>query len=240
MINKVEGFFLCLIFLSSCQEKSTVNSDVKIKEPNEHSVTYNEQDNSDSLNNCAYDNPVVSIGIGLVQGTDLVLYNDSTFEDLFIKYNIGSGKPINKRVCSKYYKPEYYIMHFVCLSETNKYYKVIINYDEIKYLVKDSTSKLLSWEDYILSSFGIRPNNNQELKKQPHLNSDKIENYSSQDIFCPIEVKGEWVKVRFDCQNDSELIEPCNSSEKKCPNETIGWLKWKKGNEILVEIFLLD
>jgi hypothetical protein len=59
----------------------------------------------------------------------------------------------------------------------------------------------------------------------------------------PLEVKGEWVKVTYDCfyndENNAFEGEPCHTYIDKCQNPVVGWLKWKQDNKILIDIFLM-
>lgn len=200
---------------------------------------------------CQYDNPVVSLGIGLVIAGPIVeIYNDSLLTsklDSFDMYTIDENTKIN--ICSKYYKPDYGIMHFVCLKEHNNCFKVLVNYSTIYYLPKTKDNTFKTWEAYILDAHGISRVTDEEivlpqpLRKKPAVQSDTLIIPNGLEMFCPIEIKGDWVKVKYDCfynlnENPYEG-EPCHEFINKCKNPVTGWLQWKSNNKILIGIFLI-
>src|SRR4051794_28135817 len=71
----------------------------------------------------SYDNKVSTLGIGLIIVPDkFVVYDDSLLNKKFRSIDMyGDERAIN--VYSKFYKPDYGIMHFVCVQATEKYYK---------------------------------------------------------------------------------------------------------------------
>ena len=100
-------------------------------------------------------------------------------------------------VCSKFYKPDYGIMHFVCVDTTDKAYKVLVNYSDFKYLPKTKSYEFKTWEEYILQSFGIRRLTvdtdsilvSNPLRVKPRDNSDTLIIPKGHEMFCPMEIK---------------------------------------------------
>ncbi|MDB5272952.1 MAG: hypothetical protein JWO58_1319 [Chitinophagaceae bacterium] len=206
---------------------------------------------SDSFEDyCAFDEKTSSLGIGLVIAPEkLVLYEDSSLLNEFMNCDMNSGDVKRKKICCKFFKPDYGIMHFVCLDETALSYKVLINYDEVKYLPKSYAFK--TWEDYILESFGIRrilPEENPNepilsLHKLPNVHSESLALPKGHELFCPMKVEGDWAKVKYDCfynnENNDHEGEPCYSYIKECKEPLVGWLRWKQNNKLLIDIFLM-
>src|SRR5688572_28344381 len=83
---------------------------------------------------CSLNNPVFTLGKGLIMvngGDDsenttstIEIYNDSLLQDKYISWNYYEKKPA-KPVCSKYFKPDYGILHFVYLKETAKTFQIL-------------------------------------------------------------------------------------------------------------------
>ncbi len=104
---------------------------------------------------CGYDNQVSSLGVGLVIApTTFEIYHDSLLKDKMASWDMYQDAS-NLNVCSKFFKPDYGIMHFVCIGITHKAYKVLVNFSDIKYLPKTKNYNFETWEEYILQSYGI-------------------------------------------------------------------------------------
>ena len=196
----------------------------------------------------SYDNPVSTLGKGLIIAPDkFVIYNDSLLNSKFESidmYNNGSAI----HCYSKYYKPDYGIMHFICLQVTDKCYKIIVDYNTIKYLPKSKKYQFVNWTNYIMESYGIRRNGSTTVSKLPLRvsssdNSDTLSIPANYEMFCPVEVKDDWVKVKFDCFYNDDTNkhegEPCQTYISECKNPVTGWIKWKDGNKILIDILLM-
>ena len=142
-------------------------------------------------------------------------------------------------------------MHFVCIGKTDKAYKILINYSDIKYFPKTKSYDFKTWDQYILQSFGIRRLSAQTgditaslpLRIEPSDNADTLPILKGHEMFCPIEVKGDWVKVKYDCfyndENNPNEGEPCHNFIGKCKNPLTGWLRWRQESKLLIDIFLM-
>ena len=245
---------LILTIFFSCGQKSN-NTESKIEIIDNASVDnfssqpINKQIDQD--HNCSYDNQVSSLGIGLIiSPSRFEIYNDSLLNDKIASWDMykDEGK-IN--LCSKLFKPDYGIMHFVCIAKSEKAYKVLVNFSEIKYLPKTKNYDFKTWDEYISQSFGIRRliNNkgdfskNYSLRIKPNDNADTLVIPKGHELFCPMEIKGDWIKVRYDCfyndENNSYEGEPCHNYIDKCKNPLTGWLRWRQENQLLIDIFLM-
>jgi hypothetical protein len=58
-------------------------------------------------------------------------------------------------VCSKFHKPDYGIMHFVCLEKTSRSFSVLTGFSEYKYISGAHAHQFKTWDKYILESFGV-------------------------------------------------------------------------------------
>lgn len=194
--------------------------------------------------NCGYNNEVSNLGIGLIIAPEeFEVYNDSLLINKYGKWNMYEDD-IN--LCPKFFKPDYGIIQFVCIKETEKSYQILINFSDVKFLPKSKKYNFITWESYITQSFGVKRNMSNiknSLKINPNKNSNNIEIPKGQELFCPIEIKGDWLRVTYDCfynnQDNKYEGEHCKNYIENCQNPITGWLKWKKENNLLIDIFLM-
>jgi hypothetical protein len=205
-----------------------------------------------ALTNCAYDNDVSSLGIGLVMAPEkFVLFNDSLLTDTFAKVDMYGADMNNSPVCSKFFKPDYGIMHFVCLGKTKTAYKVLNGQADVKYLPKTKAYAFMSWNDYISQSFGVRRIINNKGKRANHLplrkrpgSADTIAIPKGLEMFCPIKIQDDWLQVKYDCfyndENSKHEGEPCSNYISKCKDPVTGWIKWREGNKLLIDVLIME
>lgn len=184
-----------------------------------------------------------SLGIGLVKITHfynskfLTFYNDSALTEKFITWDIFNP---SKKYFPKYYKPDYDLCYFICLDETESYYKILINKSLVKFLPRKKNYIFEDWETHLMTSRGIRPKNWQNKKTLKIFTapeeSRKPFSTSIEDFFCMIEMQGEWIKVKAECNSGFVY---CTEIVKDCKNGKIGWIRWRKGEKLLIDIFLL-
>ena len=243
--------YIILPFILCCGQKSSLgnNDNGSISESNPDTLLTGLPDNHDT--NCSYDNQVSTLGIGLViVPSKFEIYNDSLLSNKLLSFDMYEDEP-KMNICPKFFKPDYGIMHFVCIEKTAKFYKVLVNYSDVKYLPKAHNYDFKTWEQYILQSYGLkRISNNGDLvskslplRIEPRENADTLSIPKGYEMFCPIEVKGDWVKVTYDCfYNDVNSLyegQPCHDYIDKCEKPLIGWLKWKDKNNLKIETFLM-
>jgi hypothetical protein len=201
---------------------------------------------------CSSDNEVLTLGIGIVIApSEFNIYNDSLLTDKLASRNMYSEDATLQDICPIYFNPDYGIMHFVALGHTDKAYKVLINYSQIKYLPKKGGYEYKSWEDYILMSHGIRRltmsdgdlSQPAERLYANYAKEDTLPIPAGLEMFCPIQIKGDWVKVTYDCFYNLEEMDgdgqPCYEYINECKNPITGWLRWRRGNKVLIDIFLM-
>lgn len=249
-MKKTLLYCICLGLLSCGYKKNKIeNSDTGLKKDVKINTQITTQMTAEGY---SYDNDVSTLGIGLVIVPDTFkVYDDSLLITKPKSYDMYHDDEKTIDICPKFFKPDYGIMHFVCISSTQKAYKVLVNYNESKYLPKTKAYVFKSWNEYIMSSFGIRrsisPERNytvshQPLRKQFSEKSDTLSIPSGYEMFCPVEIKGDWLRVKFDCfyndENNKHEGEPCYNYIDKCKNPVSGWFKWRDGNKLLIDIFL--
>ncbi|MGB3074736.1 MAG: hypothetical protein WBB36_05425 [Chitinophagales bacterium] len=205
----------------------------------------------DQDNNCSYDNQESSLGIGLIIAPlKFEIFNDSLLKDKISSWDMyEDASQIN--MCSKFFKPDYGIMHFVCIAKSEMAYKVLVNFSDVKYLPNTKNYHFKIWDEYISQSFGISrlTSKNGDISKKcplrikPNDNADTLIISNGHESFCPMEIKGDWVKVRYDCfyndENNSYVGEPCHNYIEKCKNPLTGWLRWRQENQLLIGIYLM-
>ncbi len=156
------------------------------------------------------------------------LFSDvNTFED---------GHIVN--FCAKFHKPDYGIMHLVCLDSTEKTYKVIVNESDIKYVSKIDNGSFWTWEKYILNSIGINAKHplTLSIKDNPKSNASTIDSTGNMNSYCANTISGDWINIRYSCLYENDIVEECFSA-KNCSKT--GWIKWRNENELLIAIYLM-
>ncbi|MEL7003783.1 MAG: hypothetical protein AAFN93_13755 [Bacteroidota bacterium] len=209
-----------------------------------------------SFGQCQYANPTSELGIGLVEYDNynhrtpvFEVFNDPELTEKFCSWNIYDEDNLSP-FCAKYHKPDYGIAQVVVLDSLDKSYKVLVNQQDIKYVPKNINYVFWSWQEYLTESHGIRRRieiarfKNQPLRTQPNILADIVTLPGERfELFCVMEVRGDWVKVKYDCfynsdQNPHEGM-PCSTYINECINSATGWLKWRIDNEVTVDIFLM-
>ncbi len=245
---------LILTLLFSCGQKdssgnvpaeSTTISKIK-------NASYVENEGQINHNiHCRFDNQMSGLGEGLViVPSKFEIYNDSLLTIKHANWDMYEDES-KIDVCPKFFKPDYGIMHFVYIGQTEKAYKVLVNYSDIKYLPKTKDYEFETWENYILQSYGIRRKTtengdieeNLPLRTKPNENAETLKIPSGFEMFCPIELKGDWVKVKYDCfynvEDNPHDGEPCYEFIQECNNTLTGWLRWRQENKLLIDIFMM-
>ena len=239
-----------LLLLFSCVQKT--GSEIRVEEAASQQETIRDIPPTGIENKCSYENETSTLGMGLVLApSGFALYNDSLLTDEFAGIDIYRDQAAFSRICPKFFMPDYGIMHFVCVDSTANAYQILTDFSSVKFIEKDSGAEFTTWENYILRSFGIRrlaENKSaapvqDDLRVGPSEDSEVLAIPEGFEMFCPMEIRDHWVKVKYDCfyntdENPHEG-EPCYNFIGDCKDPLTGWLKWREGNKVLIDIFLI-
>ena len=159
-------------------------------------------------------------------------YNDDGslwYEFSFYYEQIGDRTfPENENFRAFAFHRDYFVLALKCVGEDKNRYEVVVNEDTgLKKFVKksDATLKFQTLDEHITKAFAIKF----DRVKNPLLEAPngKVRNVdlSPELTFHPVEVRGEWLKVRWDSSKD--------------PKEQVlsGWVRWRDNDQILVELF---
>lgn len=126
------------------------------------------------------------------------------------------------------FHPDYFSLALKCTGEDKNRYEVIVNEEtELKKFVRkdDPTLKFETWDEHVTKAFAVDFNQAENpLRESPDGKAKNVD-LPKELTFHPVEVKGEWLKVRWD-----GLQQP-----KK--DAGLGWVKWRDNDHILVELF---
>ena len=177
--------------------------------------------------------------------SEVQFYNDSQLNSRFNAWN--PQEPSQKQY-PKFYELDYGIYDFICTEIGSNYYKVLINYEEEKYVPKTNIWSFTSWKKLIENSYGVsrkkENRTNNHLRKEPAKDSEVIPlEIKTHENFCVIQLVDDWINVQYDCIYATDEYmdhegEPCSSYIEKCGSEKIGWLRWQDKGDLLVGIYL--
>lgn len=160
------------------------------------------------------------------------LYNEdgSLWYEFTYFYNDSRGKfeYENENFKPFAFHQDYFVLALKCVGEDKNRYEVIVNEESgLKKFVRknDPNLKFQTWEDYILKTFAIDFNRKENPLREEPDGKVKVVDLPKEATFYPVEIKGEWLKVRWD------------DSKKEGGNIDSGWVKWKENQKILIELF---
>jgi hypothetical protein len=122
------------------------------------------------------------------------------------------------------YHNDYNLLVFRCVERTKEFYKIIVNEKSNKTMLlsdKNKNFKFQSWSEHILDAccigFEYKSNPIRESKFEKANIIDEVKDA----IFFPIKIEGDWLQVKWGEEKDWKY----------------GWILWKTGNCVLIEIF---
>jgi hypothetical protein len=129
------------------------------------------------------------------------------------------------------FHPDYHVLALKLVSEDSNRYQVIVNEETglIKYVKKtDKNLKFETLEEYVLSMFAVGFNEKENpIIESPKGKTKKTITYKKDNVFFfPIEIKGEWLKIKWDIKDN--------------PNKYVsdfGWIRWRNKDKLLIELF---
>jgi len=163
----------------------------------------------------------------------IIVYDDKEIKS----FNIENLESISK----EWFKPihihlDYFIFYFQCSVVEKDWYQIVVNEQtNLKLWVKKSADlEYIKWEKFISGVTAVRPiqADINPIRQEPNVNSN-LTNHQFIDCLAPIEVQGDWMKVK---------VEPavCDKTFEMEELEYVeGFIKWKNDNKLLINYWLL-
>jgi hypothetical protein len=130
------------------------------------------------------------------------------------------------------FHPDYFSLALKCVAQDKSRYEVIVNEETgmRKFVKKDDLNlKFETLENHILNTFSVDFNKKENLLLDaPNGRVKKVE-VALIERFEPIELKGEWLKVRWSAV----------TNRKARKKTDFGWIKWKEDDKFLIELFYM-
>ena len=164
-------------------------------------------------------NKTEHLGIGLVKIEKQLV----TVKNQGLSEHIEEDIYNPKHIVPLFFKPDYNIFYMVCLERQKAYYKVLSATGGI-YFVPKAEAKFVSWAKFLRNTTGVT-NLNWELnplRETPSEKSKMIRIKDRKATYQVINVKGDWIEV----QNEQDAHEK-------------GWIRWRKVDNLLIEVYLL-
>jgi hypothetical protein len=125
---------------------------------------------------------------------------------------------------------DYFLLVLKCMGKSEGRFEVVV--DEETGLRKyaradDPVLKLQTWEEHILQTFAVDYNRQDNPVLDRPNGSVKGLDVSKEVMFHPVEINGEWLKVRWSVPGKLGTNNVNNNS---------GWIRWKKGRNISIEL----
>ena len=175
------------------------------------------------------------LGVGFV-----IPSNPYTYEDLSTPDNLYADKELKTKWTSDsvfpfFLKPDYGLYHFICLEKMENSYKVLVNDNDVGYVVNDTNYHFQAWDSILLSSKVERITLNNPIQKDCSIQSDTLPYPCKYERLKVEEVvrkeKEYWVKISF--------TPNCETYRTGKSIVQYGWIKWRDGDKLLVVIMLL-
>jgi len=157
----------------------------------------------------------------------IIIYNDSECKSVFCSCDLDNTGylPKGKNIIPVYNSIDYGWYCFVCTDSNTDFYEIAINETERKYIKKDKNIIYYTWERFFDSVFTINPTEENPLRESPSNDAEIIDIYANDwnwdepdDYYQKVEMKDEWLHLKY----EKSGIE--------------GWLRWRKGNDVIVDI----
>jgi len=184
-------------------------------------------------------NPIGILGIGVINILSYVesenqeythidkicIYNDPECKDLLCCYTTDKAWKPPMGITPIYNSIEYGWYCFVCTGSNTNSYEVAINRTDKKYVRKDKNIKYYTWGNFFDAVFTVNPTEENPLREEPSDDAPKVNIFDDEDIggdpedyYQEIKLQGEWLHIKYEKSGDG------------------GWLRWRKGNDIIANI----
>ncbi len=185
-----------------------------------------------SSRNLDYRNYFNQIGTGLVNYISdemnmpsfVKIYSDAACKNLVYTYYIYAAPPDN--VVPVYYFPEYGTYYFVCLGQDSNSYKIAVSENKTMYLKKGFETSFYTWEKFFNNVFCITSSDGNPFRESPEDDAPEMPDFDScdyeSDYKTDIKVVGDWLQV---------IVNKGRTKET-------GWIRWKNGNTVIIDVAL--
>lgn len=178
--------------------------------------------------------PEIGYNISNSEGVIVANVGDNISKSLYLYNEDGtlwltaSFEGLNKGKLAKIFpfalSIDTYLLVFKCVGVSRGYYKIIVNEQtgERKYIkTADTSFKFKKWGDHILDCFsvGFNPLTN-PIKANPTDKSKSL-SFDKDEFYMPVKTDKEWLQVRWGEEGQWKY----------------GWVKWRKGSVLLLELF---
>lgn len=147
------------------------------------------------------------------------------------------GKNSDVEILPFAYHPDYYLLKFIMTRKSDKFIEIVVNEKSglKKYIDKNLAGmKTETWKEHILNLFAVDVNKNQLYDKP---NGIKIKSFPSAVVETkPVEVNGDWLKVRFKVKEDYKTSVPITKEVEEAAGK-FAWVKWRQNGKVLIEFF---
>ena len=127
---------------------------------------------------------------------------------------------------------DYDFFFFRCIQQTDNFYKVVTNNQTgLAYWVKKADFiTYQNWEQFLLGVLTISRNTDQDIKLEPDSDSPKID-FIAEDCFHVVKMKGDWIEITTNGI--------CKDEDLTTGKLTSGWIRWREGEKLLIDYFLI-
>jgi len=156
-------------------------------------------------------------------------YAFSLYDDSDVKFD-GSNTDFSPLA----FHQDHFLLVLKCIGSVEDQYEVVVNENSgLRKFVKkdDPLFKFQTWEEHILNLFavGVNESRNPVLSKPD--TGERIQVPKGVNFY-PDRIDGAWLRIRWD---ESESEEANNTNRKQ--SIRYGWVRWKDGNNIIIERF---
>jgi hypothetical protein len=171
-------------------------------------------------------------------GPELLIYNpDGSVFGKIMQGKSPDFEPVmqlknkKKDIKIRAYYPDFYIIHFDCNGIITGKYEILVN-GNLKYITpQEGVTLYYDWDEYLPTCL-IQTNEHNPMRSKPSPTSEKIivDDYTLTG-FEILEVNHEWIKVIC-----GDGCAPCLIDNEN-RDDIIGWIRWRNGNTLLLELF---
>lgn len=232
-VIQISWVFVMSLFLICCSSEG-VNTQVSATKDVSPSPKRTIEKNTNNITSIANSKGLIVLSNKYGKGDFVRMYNadGSLWYEFTYYYDDADGnfEYANEEFAPFSFHPDNFVLALKCVGEDANNYEVIVNEQKglTKFVKKDDpTLQLETWENHIVKRFAVDFIKEVNPLRETPEGVTKITNLPSGTTFHPVEIEGDWLKVRW---GDS----PADK------NVNIGWVRWKENDVILIELFSMS